>query len=98
LSSTVNTAPDYRMFALPGAMQKPGVSRVEAGSGVRLEGELWLLSPAALGTFLAALPAPMTLGPIALDDGREVLGFGCSWPNGPDVSEYGGWRPYLARA
>jgi allophanate hydrolase len=63
---------------------------------VRLDGEIWALSPAALGSFLAALPQPMTLGKIVLDDGREVLGFGCTWPQGQDISSFGGWRAYLA--
>jgi allophanate hydrolase len=90
------TSADYRMFALPGAMPKPGVIRVPAGEGAELEGELWELAPAALGTFLAALPQPMTLGKITLGDGTEVLGFGCSWVEGPDITEFGGWRSYLA--
>jgi allophanate hydrolase len=91
-----STSADYRMYALPGALPKPGVVRVEQGSGVPLDGEIWALSPAALGTFLAALPQPMTLGKIVLDDGREVLGFGCAWPLGQDISSFGGWRAYLA--
>jgi allophanate hydrolase len=86
------------MHALPGAIAKPAVVRVEPGSGARLEGELWSLSPAALGTFLAALPQPMSLGRITLDDGREVLGFGCAWPEGPDITRFGGWRSYLAQS
>ncbi|MCU1581070.1 MAG: allophanate hydrolase [Microbacteriaceae bacterium] len=94
--SATRTSDDYRMYALPGAMPKPGVVRVEPGSGVRLDGEIWALSSGALGRFLAALPQPMSLGKILLDDGREVLGFGCSWPKGQDISSFGGWRAYLA--
>jgi allophanate hydrolase len=98
LISTVHSSADYRMYALPGAIAKPAVVRVEPQSGARLEGELWSLSPAALGTFLAGLPQPMSLGRITLDDGREVLGFGCAWPEGPDITRFGGWRSYLARS
>ncbi|MDQ1580717.1 MAG: allophanate hydrolase [Microbacteriaceae bacterium] len=98
LVSTVHSSADYRMHALPGEIAKPAVVRVEPGSGARLEGELWSLSPAALGTFLAALPQPMSLGRITLDDGREVLGFGCAWPEGPDITRFGGWRSYLAQS
>ncbi|MDQ1583080.1 MAG: allophanate hydrolase, partial [Microbacteriaceae bacterium] len=97
LVSTVHSSADYRMYALPGAIAKPAVVRVEPESGARLEGELWSLSPAALGTFLAGLPQPMSLGRITLDDGREVLGFGCAWPEGPDITRFGGWRSYLAQ-
>ncbi|NYI40367.1 allophanate hydrolase [Demequina lutea] len=93
----VATSTDYRMVALPGAVAKPGVVRVAAGEGAQLAGELWSLSPAALGAFLAGLPQPMSLGKIELADGREVLGFGCSFPEGSDITEFGGWREYLAR-
>ncbi len=51
---------------------------------------------AGLGTFLAALPAPMTLGKVELSDGRWAIGFGCSDVSGEDISHYGGWRTYLA--
>jgi allophanate hydrolase len=99
----VQTAPRYRMVALPGEPSRPGVYVSDAGrsdsgpvdSGASLPGELWLLSPAGLGTLLAGIPAPMTLGRIQLDDGSEVLGFGCSAPDGPDITRFGGWRSYL---
>ena len=94
--TAASTSDDYRMYALPGAVPKPGVVRVEPGTGVRLDGEIWAMSPAALGSFLAALPQPMSLGKIVLDDGREVLGFGCTWPQGEDISSFGGWRAYRA--
>ena len=35
------------------------------------------LSPAALGTFLAAIPQPMALGEVELDDDSTVVGFLC---------------------
>ncbi len=90
------TAPHYRMHALPTSPPKPGVVRVADGAGAALAGELWLLPPAGLGTFLAALPAPMTLGKVELSDGRWVVGFGCSDVAGEDISHYGGWQAYLA--
>ncbi|MEP6650582.1 MAG: allophanate hydrolase [Lapillicoccus sp.] len=93
----VRTSADYRMHALPGPVAKPGVIRVPTGSGVHLAGERWLLSAAGLGTFLAELRAPMSLGKITLDDSFEVLGFGCTLADGPDISAYGGWRAYVAR-
>jgi allophanate hydrolase len=89
------TTDDYRMFALPGALAKPAVVRVAPGTGVALDAELFSLSPAALGTFLAALPQPMALGSISLEDGRQVLGFACTYPEGPDISDFGGWLAYL---
>ncbi len=57
-----------------------------------------LLSPAALGTFLAALPAPMQLGKVEFDDGTWRTGFGCdgSAATGPDISGYGSWPAAVA--
>ncbi|EHR50687.1 allophanate hydrolase [Saccharomonospora marina XMU15] len=90
------TAPRYRMYALPTSPPKPGVVGVGEGAGVTLTGELWLLPPAGLGTFLAELPAPMTLGKVQLSDGSWVVGFGCADIAGEDISHHGGWRSYLA--
>lgn len=53
-----------------------------------------MLSPAALGAFLAELPAPMTLGKVELSDGRWVTGFSCDHAapaHGRDITGYGGW-------
>jgi hypothetical protein len=62
-------------------------------------GERWLLSPAALGEFLAELPAPMLLGKVELDDGRWITGFGCDHiapTQGRDITEYRGWLAAMA--
>ncbi len=69
LLGEARTAPRYRLYALDTTPPKPGVVRVEA-DGASLPGEVWALSPAALGTFLAAIPQPMALGEVELDDGR----------------------------
>ena len=89
-----STAPAYRLARLDTVPAKPGLARVGRGSGVAIGGQLWLVPTAALGTFLAALPAPMHLGRVELDDGSEVVGFGCSleaWLTGRDISEHGDW-------
>ncbi|HEY4096498.1 MAG TPA: allophanate hydrolase, partial [Baekduia sp.] len=96
--ATVETAPTYRMHALATEPPKPGLVRVDTG-GDAVEGELWLLPPAALGTFLAALPPPMVLGPVTLADGRTVVGFGCeptAIANTPDITHHHSWPAYLA--
>jgi allophanate hydrolase len=72
----VRTAPAYRLYALDTEPPKPALARVPA-RGVAIEGELWALPEAGLGSFLAALPPPMTLGRVTLADGREVVGFLC---------------------
>ncbi|HEV7752654.1 MAG TPA: allophanate hydrolase [Baekduia sp.] len=95
--ATVQTAPAYRMYALDTEPPKPGLVRVDGG-GEPVEGELWALPPAALGTFLAALPGPMVLGPVALADGRTVVGFGCeplAVVGAPDITHHRSWPAYL---
>ncbi|MGY1593178.1 allophanate hydrolase [Geodermatophilus sp. SYSU D00708] len=88
------TAPAYRLARLETVPAKPGLARVGRGSGVAIGGQLWLVPTAALGDFLAALPAPMSLGRVELADGSEVVGFGCSleaWQGAVDISEHGDW-------
>ncbi|WP_067703523.1 allophanate hydrolase [Nocardia jejuensis] len=96
----VDTAPHYRLAALDTTPPKPAVTRAPEGeSGVTIAAERWLLSPAALGRFLAALPAPMQLGAVELADGTWRTGFSCAGAaaeTGKDISEYGGWRAALA--
>ncbi len=94
----ITTAPRYRMTALPTTPAKPGVTRVPDGvEGAALTGHRWLLSPAALGRFLAELPAPMQLGNVEFADGSWRTAFGCDGVvQGVDVSSYGSWTNALA--
>lgn len=94
----ITTAPRYRMTALPTTPPKPGVTRVPDGvEGAALSGHRWLLSPAALGSFLAALPAPMQLGAVEFADGSWRTAFGCDASvQGVDISGYGSWTSALA--
>jgi allophanate hydrolase len=95
----LTTAPRYRMSVLPTVPAKPAVTRVADGDqGVSLLGHRWLLSPAALGRFLAALPAPMQLGKVEFDDGTWRTAFGCDGTaaTGPDISAYGSWPAAIA--
>jgi hypothetical protein len=95
----ITTAPRYRMSVLPTEPPKPAVTRVpEDAPGASLMGHRWLLSPRALGLFLAALPAPMLLGKVEFDDGTWRTGFSCdaSAAAGPDISKYGSWPAAIA--
>jgi allophanate hydrolase len=92
------TAAAYRLAALDTTPPKPGMTRVGAG-GAAIAGEVWQLSTGALGRFLAALPAPMTLGRVELSDGRWVVGFGAAADaaaSGLDITAHGGWKAWLA--
>lgn len=94
----VTTAASYRLTALATTPPKPGLVRAGPEAGAAIAGERWLLSPGALGRFLAALPAPMSLGRVELDDGSWVLGFQCdplAAAGGTDITEHRGWRAYL---
>ena len=95
------TAALYRLARLDTTPPKPGLVRVGDEDGAVIGGELWLLSTAMLGDFLAALPAPMALGRVTLSDGTEVLGFGCTlqaWRDGEDITHHGDWPTYLRYA
>ncbi|QDG61539.1 allophanate hydrolase [Pseudarthrobacter sp. NIBRBAC000502771] len=88
----VRTAARYRMVALDTVPPKPGVYRSE--NGAELVGEKWLLSQAALGTFLASLPEPMLLGSVRLADGTTAVGFACdavAAAGGEDITAWGDW-------
>jgi allophanate hydrolase len=98
LQSTA-TAPAYRLYALPGVTPpKPGVVRVAHG-GVSVAVELWAMSSAAFGSFVAEVPSPLAIGSLTLVDGRLVKGFlceSCAVQGAQDISIFGGWRAYHA--
>jgi allophanate hydrolase len=98
---TARTASDYRMYEVPGAVRRPGLTRIPGGepTGDGVEVELWSLPPSALAGFIATIGAPLGLGPVVLNDGRSVLGFiatADAVDADYDITSYGGWRAYLA--
>jgi allophanate hydrolase len=98
LESTA-TAPDYKLYALNTAPPKPGMLRVEAGSGSSIELEVWALPAAAFGRFVAAIPPPLSIGTIRLADGRGVKGFivePADVGSARDISGFSGWRAFVA--
>jgi len=93
----VRTAATYRLHRLATDPPKPGLVRVEQG-GASVDGELWALPPAGLAALLAALPAPMALGRVRLDDGSEPIGFLCepgAAAGAEDITAHGSWPAYL---
>jgi allophanate hydrolase len=98
-SREVETAPDYRLFALPGSVPaKPGLLRVAEGAGSAIAAEIWSLDRAGFGEFVAGIPAPLGIGTIRLKDGGSVKGFlveAEAVKAAEDVSRFGGWRAYL---
>jgi allophanate hydrolase len=96
------TAPDYKLYALKGTTPpKPGMLRVKAGAGSSIELELWALSAAGFGKFVASIPPPLSIGTIRLADGSGVKGFlvePAAIDGARDISAFGGWRAFMAEA
>ena len=100
LEATV-TAPDYRLYALDTAPPKPGMLRVEAGTGASIELEIWALPAASFGKFVAAVPPPLSIGTVRLADGRGIKGFiveAADIDGAREISAFGGWRAFVAGA
>ena len=99
LRLATQTAPAYRLFALPGTVPpKPGMVRVAQG-GASIAVEVWDMPLRQVGSFLALIPAPLGLGSVELADGSHVHGFVCeahAVVGATDISALGGWRAYLA--
>jgi allophanate hydrolase len=101
LLEAARTAADYRLYALKTTPPKPGMLRVEAGTGSSIELEVWALPAAAFGKFVAAVPPPLSIGTVRLADGRGVKGFiveAADVTGAREISAFGGWRAFVAEA
>ena len=102
LIETTETAPEYRLYALPDTNpRKPGLIRTEPGGGASIMVEIWELTHDAFGSFVADVPPPLAIGTLRLRDGQLVKGFLCesvAVPRAEDISQFGGWRRYLEKA
>ncbi len=101
LLERATTAPHYRLYALSGTKPaKPGLLRVKNGAGTSIEVEVWALSESAFGRFVAAVPPPLSIGTLELDQGRSVKGFlveAEGVADAHDISSFGGWRAFMAQ-
>jgi allophanate hydrolase len=99
LVQRTQTAPLYRLFALPGERpSKPALVHCGEG-GCSIELEVYELELSAFGSFVADVPPPLAIGTVTLQDGTTVRGFVCEprAVNGAlDITGHGGWRAYLA--
>jgi allophanate hydrolase len=100
LVRSCKTAPVYRLYALPGTIPpKPGLLRLADQTGSAIELEIWEMSAAAFADFVSAIPSPLGIGAILLEDKSYVQGFVCesfALSAAPDISQFGGWRSYVA--
>jgi hypothetical protein len=99
LRRAVRTEPCYRFYALAGGPpRRPGLLRVAPGDGVAIGAEVWALPPEGFARFVAAIPAPLCIGTLRLEDGSTPKGFLVE-PEGlhgaEDISRFGGWRGFL---
>jgi len=102
LVQTIRTKPIYRFYALPGTTPpKPGLVRVSAPTETGIEVEIWELGATEFGTFVDAVPPPLVIGTLELEDGQLVKGFlveSYATAAAPDITHFGGWRNYLKSA
>ncbi len=94
------TAPVYKLYAMANTTPpKPALIHVGEGGGA-IEVEVYELSVAAFGSFVAEVPPPLAIGTVTLDDGSEVKGFVAeprAMDGAEDITALGGWRAYIAR-
>ncbi|MCB0063408.1 MAG: hypothetical protein KDE19_14905 [Caldilineaceae bacterium] len=86
----------YRLWSINDV--HPAMMRVASG-GTKVALEIWELPAAAIATILEQEPAGLCIGRIVLEDGTSVLGvlgeaYLCD--TGTEITEYGGWRAYMA--
>ncbi len=97
--SEAKTRSCYRLYALAGTRPaKPGMAR-RASGGVAIAVEVYELDMAGFGRFVDQVPVPLCIGNIELSTGEWVNGFLCepeALDSAMDISEFGGWRAYLA--
>jgi len=99
LLSATKTAAEYQLYTLATFPPKPGLVRSPGFAGDGIEVELWSLTAAAFGDFVAALPPPMGIGKVVLADGSAHPGFLCeayALKGAGDITAYGGWRNFRA--
>ena len=100
LVKTSRTAPHYRLFALTGTTPlKPGLVQEPGFQGPGIEIEVWAVPQDRFGSFVAEIPAPLGIGNAFLEDGSSVKCFICepyALATAKDVTQFGGWRAYLA--
>ena len=99
LVRAARTAARYRLYALPNTTPpKPGMLRVAETVGQGIELEVWEMGMEAFGRFVAAIPPPLGIGTIELEDGELVKGFlaeSYAVAGAAEITRFGGWRNYL---
>jgi hypothetical protein len=90
------TGASYRLWSI--GDRHPAMVRV-ANGGVAIAVEVWEVPAAGLATILLGEPPGLCVGKVRLADGEELLGvlgepILCEGQR--EITEYGGWRAYVA--
>ncbi len=96
---STRTAPLYALYALSGAVRKPGMIRVDAPRGRPFHVEVWRMPLARFGEFMIQVPSPLSIGTVSLEGNHVALGFLCepyAIETAEDISHFDGWLAYLA--
>jgi len=109
LVESTKTSPKYRLYSLNRSALNlpdvPGLLRVsedQESKGSAIELEVWSLPSDKVGSFLANVGIPLSIGNVELANGKYVKGFLCE-PyvtqknqkiGAEDISKFGGWRAY----
>ena len=90
------TSRSYRLWSIDD--RHPAMVRVAQG-GTTIAVEVWEVPAAGLATILLGEPHGLCVGKVRLADGEEtlgVLGEPVLCEGQREITEYGGWRPYVA--
>jgi hypothetical protein len=93
-----STEPAYRLWSIND--RHPAMFRVSTG-GVAVSVEVWSVPRAGLVSILVSEPPGLSIGKVKLADGTEVLGvlgepILCEGQR--EITEFGGWRAYVAQS
>ena len=93
------TAPSYKLYAMADTVP-PKPALIHDTAGAVIEVEVYELSVAAFGSFVAEVPPPLAIGTVTLASGESVKGFVAeprAITGAEDITKLGGWRNYMAK-
>ena len=99
LKAVTTSSANYRMYAVPGKVERPAMIRDEA-NGESFAVEVWTLPSSTFGSFVQSIAQPLGIGKVELSSGEYVSGFiaeGYAKLVGEDISKFKGWRAYQAQ-
>ena len=91
------TQPVYRLWTVND--DHPAMIRVTDGSGTAVAVEVWRVPADGLAGILLKEPPGLSIGKVTLASGEEVLGVlgePALVEGQTEITEYGGWRAYIA--